>query len=215
MPHFIGRTEELKELRTQLFNNSIYDCIVILQGSPGIGKSSLVARYIEESHENHSAIFLLDASSPLHLAASFSRAKLQIEETHNYTSPIERVQNGISFLQESYQRYYKGKQSPGLWNACATSEDVQAVQRWLSKKGNNHWLLVFDNYRCSLDCDKNDQEPLIESFFPETRQGHIVITTHSHLSIGHTIRLEKIKCADQGLQILSGYSGENDVLNGN
>ncbi|CAG7924497.1 unnamed protein product [Penicillium olsonii] len=172
---FVGRTEELEELRTQLVRVSIYDRIVVLQGPPGIGKSSLVARYIEESHESYSAIFWLDASSPIHLAVSFTKARNQIEGTQQHTSPVERIQGGVSFVKDSYRRY-RGKQSPGLWNAYATSEDVQFVRKWLSRKGNVHWLLAFDNY-CPPGPEENDQDPLIKAFLPEKPQGHMVITT--------------------------------------
>ncbi|KAJ5602521.1 hypothetical protein N7537_005477 [Penicillium hordei] len=207
------RSEELYELQTQLLRVSIYERIVVLQGPPGIGKSSLAAQYVEEFFENYSAIFWLDASSPSHLERSFSKARAQIQQESHYVGPIERVHNGILSCHDSYHRYARNS-SPGIRSVCARGEDVQAVQRWLSRKNNNHWLLIFDNYPSMMDSDENDERPLIERFFPDARHGHMVVTTRSSLPLGHTIRLEKIKCADEGLKILAGSSGKHYVLRG-
>ena len=72
VPFFIGRADELKQIRQRLFGANILDRIVVLQGPPGMGKTQLAAQYVTERGEDYSAIFWLDASSPSHLASSFA-----------------------------------------------------------------------------------------------------------------------------------------------
>lgn len=211
---FIGRTDKLDELQTTLLRGGIFDRIVALQGPPGIGKSSLALKYAYEFHNYYSAILWLDASSPSHLADSFSKARERIDKENHSTGPVERVHSGFSSLKQRYKRYSKGDQFTGLWKAWAASEDVQAVQRWLSKRKNNHWLLIFDNYRSSMDSSDDEEGPKIENFFPEARQGHMVITTQSSLTKWHVIRLGKMERAEEALQILSWTSGRQDISTG-
>lgn len=208
-PFFIGWAKELNELRTTLVRKSIFDQVVVLQGPPGIGKSSLAVKYADEFHDDYSGIFWLDASSALHLAASFSRVRALIDKSPSAVL-TERIDNGLLSLKQDLKRYSKGHRSTRLWGACAASEDVQVVQHWLSKANNDRWLLVFDNYRSLPDSSDVEGQLMIEKFFPGTRQGHIVITMQSPLTGWHMIRLGKME-ANEAVQILSLASQRQDI----
>lgn len=211
-PFFIGRAKELNELRTTVVRKSIFDRVVVLQGPPGIGKSSLAVKYADEFHDDYSGIFWLDASSPLHLAASFSRVRALIDKNPSEV-PMERIDNGLLSLKQDLKRYSKGHRSTKLWGACAASEDVQAVQHWLGKANNDPWLLIFDNYRPLPESSDAKGVLVIENFFPETRQGHVVITTQSPVAGRHMIRLGKMD-ANEAVQILSLASQRRDIPTG-
>ena len=60
----------------------------------------------------------------------------------------------------------------GLW------AKVNAVLRWLARDRNYRWLLVFDNVDRDYQADTEDQQAYdIESFFPASDHGAILITT--------------------------------------
>lgn len=206
-PSFVGRVAELTEIRRGLLYGMR---TLLLQGPPGIGKSSLVVKYVEEFRDDYEAIFWLDASCPLLLASSFSDIKRKIDKADS-TNPIETVHSKLLSLKGLQKRYSNRDRSDEVWEACAASKDVQGVQSWLSSK--KSWLLIFDNYRSPVNLSVNEGEPMIERFFPWAQQGHLVITTQSPLTIQWSlVRLGKMNLAAEATEILLSQTSRRQDL---
>ncbi|CAG8424856.1 unnamed protein product [Penicillium salamii] len=215
-PFFIGRSNELREIRTRLSESKAFNQIVVVHGLAGIGKSQLVAKHAAASlcFLDYSVIFWLDVSSPSHLASSFLAARERIDAHDNSTSSTERVQDGVSSINQHFQRHLKKGQSIEDWNAwdaCAASENVDAVKRWLNKTRNKDWLLVFDNYPSSTNPSNDEQGPSIQKFLPEDRRGHVIITSQSSLPFGYNIRLGKITSQKEALDIFCGTAKREEL----
>lgn len=88
----------------------------------------------------------------------------------------------------------------------ALNELVQAVKRWLELPGNERWLLIFDN--------ADSPTYNIQNYFPETRQGSIIVTTRLQgLGIGTSIDVSKLS-KNEGISILAQTSGRVDLGQG-
>ncbi|KAJ5984468.1 hypothetical protein N7481_006567 [Penicillium waksmanii] len=136
---------------------------VLLQGPPGIGKSSLVVKYVEEFCDKYDSIFWLDASHPFLLASSFLSTREKKSRSPS-TDLIEMAHTGHFSLKSLHKRYSEEDQSDEVWKACAASKDVKGVQSWLNRR--KRWLLIFDNYRSPVNLSINEGGPMIEFFFP-------------------------------------------------
>ncbi|KAI9847786.1 MAG: hypothetical protein M1837_001679 [Sclerophora amabilis] len=64
-----------------------------------------------------------------------------------------------------------------LLNLGSTSDKVGSMKRWLSKKENSDWLLIFDNAD-DLDSVR------ISKYIPAASWGHIIITSRDQAAIG-------------------------------
>lgn len=225
---FIGRIQDLDNLRERLASDSIYERVAVLQGPAGIGKTHLAVKYADEFHKEYKAIIWLDASSPLRLLTSFSNAKDDIEKVESLedieneshlTRSIESIEHSLKRLRyfkklrdehTGWENYYDS------WKTLATFEDVRLVKRWLGSMKTTGWLLVFDDYQPPTDVKPSEAGDPIEYFFPENlRNGHIVITTQSNFERWHSIALGKINCDQEGLDIiLSNIRRRRDIPKG-
>ena len=200
----------------RLFSGNSFDHTIVVQGLAGIGKSQLVATYARNSllTSTYSAVFWLDASSPLHLASSFSKVRERIDNNDYNAGPVKQIEEGLLSVRQLYERFKNKGQSTEAWRACANSGDVQAVKRWLAKKRNNKWLIVFDNYQPSTSSNDDGEVTLIERFFPKEKQGHVIITSRFSPPVGHTIILGKIKCPHEALDIFCRASVREEIRKG-
>lgn len=198
---FVGRTAELDEISEVLFSGDLFDRALLLQGPPGVGKSSLAAEYVEKSHQQYETIFWLDSSSPLNLASGFSMARTQINNAQSVNS-VDIVHDRFLLQSQSEEG-----QSLGDWDALTNNEDIKVIQEWLRR--NESWLLVFDNY-----CPPDKDTAVIETFFSQAKHGHIIITTQFPLTEWRTIRLRNIERYDDASQIISETSRRQDLLAG-
>ncbi|KAI9038750.1 5'-methylthioadenosine/S-adenosylhomocysteine nucleosidase family protein [Aspergillus affinis] len=85
-----------------------------------------------------------------------------------------------------------------------TEEAVKETKRWLSEVMNYGWLLIYDNYNVvkSYGSIEEGQNFGVERFFPDVRQGHIIMTTRStRQDLGYTIRVEPLMDINRRLSI--------------
>ncbi|KAH7006417.1 hypothetical protein EDB82DRAFT_573172 [Fusarium venenatum] len=193
--HFVARNEELAQLQ-KILTNSQDRRIVAIHALGGMGKTQLAVAFAKQNHKSFSAVFWMNATDKETLKQSFMRAANRILRERSPLPYVERavVNNDME-------------------------EVTKAVGRWLSERGNNEWLIIFDNYdhpslgnnigsRNSQD-DNNivSKDYDLRPFFPETHHGAIIITTRSStVKLGESIRLKKLQCIGDGLKILESTS---------
>lgn len=97
-----------------------------------------------------------------------------------------------------------------------TNQVVAALKQWFSQEGNTQWSLVFDNVDNPRLPGINDAQAYdISSYFPETHQGSILVTTRSsRLLIGKVIHVTKLVDIQESIMILASTSGRKDIDQG-
>jgi NB-ARC domain len=176
---FVGREDELTKLQTWLAPRPKRQNIVALCGLGGMGKTQLSVHFARQSADTYSSILWFSAKDESTLKAGM--AALAAEATEEYSAR----------------------------DAHEEERMVQQARQWLSRPGNDRWLLVYDNY-------DDPRLPGIDSstgfdvrqFFPQRAQGSILITTRSpRLSFAKQLRLQKLDNIKQSLTILATRSG--------
>ena len=119
-------------------------------------------------------------------------------------------------LKQSYtrmaNRLYRAHPSSELLKTAAEAEKaneiVEVMNGWLSARGNNRWVLVYDNIdNPKLPGVEDAQAYDIKSYFPDAHQGFILITTRaSQLKIGKVISVKKFENVGESIAILSHMS---------
>lgn len=182
---FVGREEELAKIKENFQGDGSHRKTVLLQGLGGIGKTQLAVEYVKQQRDAYPAIFWLNGKSEDMLKQSFKNMA---------------------------KRLFDQFPSSTLLRTAAESKDAdqvaEAMKRWLSVKGNNQWLLVFDNVdNPKLPGIKDPQAYNIKSYFPEAHQGFILITTRSsQLKIGEIIPVKKLQNVREMVAILAHMS---------
>ncbi len=190
--HFVGREEELAKIKETFQGDGSHRKTVLLQGLGGIGKTQLAVEYVKQQRDAYPAIFWLNGKSEDMLKQSFKNMA---------------------------KRLFDQFPSSTLLRTAAESKDAdqvaEAMKRWLSVKGNNQWLMVFDNVdNPKLPGIKDPQAYNIKSYFPEAHQGFILITTRSsQLKIGNIIPVKKLQNVRESIAILA-YVGSADFRSG-
>jgi hypothetical protein len=183
--HFVGREEELAKIKETFQGDGSHRKTVLLQGLGGIGKTQLAVEYVKQQRDAYPAIFWLNGRSEDMLKQSFKNMA---------------------------RRLFDQFPSSTLLRTAAESKDANqvtgAMKRWLSVKGNNQWLMVFDNVdNPKLPGIKDPQAYNIKSYFPEAHQGFILITTRSsQLKIGKIIPVKKLQNVRESIAILAYMS---------
>ncbi len=183
--HFVGREEELAKIKETFQGDGSHRKTVLLQGLGGIGKTQLAVEYVKQQRDAYPAIFWLNGKSEDMLKQSFKNMA---------------------------KRLFDQFPSSTLLRTAAESKDAdqvaEAMKRWLSVKGNNQWLMVFDNVdNPKLPGIKDPQAYNIKSYFPEAHQGFILITTRSsQLKIGNIIPVKKLQNVRESIAILAHMS---------
>ncbi|KAL3479687.1 nucleoside phosphorylase domain-containing protein [Aspergillus californicus] len=180
IPYTMGREQELAHIQQKLQVN-LSDGTVVLQGRAGSGKTQLAVAYVMRHWNQYSAVFWLNATTLSTLKLSFMvMAKRILLDHPSWGKLSEMIENEDS------------------------EEAVKETKRWLSEVMNYRWLLIYDNYNAvkSYGSIEGGQNLGIERFFPDVRQGHIIITTRSTgQNLGHTIRVEPFMDINQRLSI--------------
>ena len=108
------------------------------------------------------------------------------------------------------------------WQKTAAEEKdadqiVAFINQWLSIKGNDQWILVFDNVdNPKLPGISDPQAYDIRSYFPEAYQGSILITIRSsRLTIGKVVFVKKLVDIQESINILASMSGSENLDQGN
>lgn len=185
--NFVGRDQELLEIKEEFQGNKSHRKTIILHGLGGIGKTQLAVKFLKEQRDTFSAIFWMNGKTQDMLKQSF-----------------------VSMAKRLHNEY----PSSALLSTAAESKDpeqvVEAMKRWLSAKGNCRWLLVFDNFdNPRLPSGINDPQAYdIKSYFPDAHQGFILITTRSSWVkvVGKVIQVKKLQSIGESIAILAHMS---------
>lgn len=176
---FVPRDEEIRRLESNLLLRSgvVKQHIFVLHGLGGIGKTRLAKEFAKSHEASFDSIFLLNGSTLDTLIASFAHVVCQVTKA----MPSE-ARDKVS-------------------GAVAPEEVVNIAKEWFSLKGNNRWLIIFDN----VDLEPSDAGGYnVSLYFPDVNYGSILVTTRlvtlAHL--GRSRRLEKMS-RHQAQQLLS------------
>ena len=156
--------------------------VVSLSGLGGMGKTQLSMRLIERSGSEYSSVWWLNAKDENTLMAGLAALGSEVT-TSSATS--------------------------SLADAHEEERLVQQARQWLSERGNNQWLMVYDNYDDprlpGMDSSTGYD---IRNYFLSRAQGSILITTRSpRLLFAKQLQLKKLEKIEQSLAILSTGSG--------
>ena len=193
---FVGRKKELITIQEAFRGDGSQRKVVLLQGLGGIGKTQLAIASMKEHRDVYSAIFWLNGKNEDTLKQSFA---------------------------DVAKRLYKEYPSSVLLKTAAEEKDanqiVTVINQWLSKRGNDQWILVFDNVdnpKLPLPDISDPQAYDIKSYFPEAHQGSILITTRSsRLTIGKVVSVKKLVDIQESITILASMSGRQTLDQGN
>lgn len=192
---------------------------VVVHGLGGMGKTQLAIAFAKRYRAKFSAVVWLDARDEATLKQSFVKTGERILQEHP----------SITYLEQAVAN----QDVDGV---------VKAVKRWFDESSNKLWLIIYDNYdhpqlggTSGLDNSVHDTEdeselagsseqttslavkPFdIRPFLPWSYHGAIIVTTRSStVKIGQTIRLGKLKCIEDSLQILESTSNRQHLGQGN
>lgn len=189
---FVGREKELVEMHRLLHGHTARS-IVVLHGLGGIGKTQLAMEYAMGHKDKYTAIFWMNANDEDSLKLSFLNVAKQVLRHH----PEARMLTSVDL--------------EGDLDAV-----VDAVKTWLGSSGNEHWLMIYDNYDNPKQPGTKDPTAMdIRRFLPECDHGSIIITTRSQqVTLGRRIQVQKLPDVQESLQILSNTSGRKGIMNG-
>lgn len=191
---FVGRKEELIRIKEAFQDHGSQRKVVLLCGLGGIGKTQLAVAFFKRHRDTYPAIFWFNGKNEDTLKQSFA---------------------GVA------KRLYKEYPSSTLLRTAAEEKDanqiVTTVNQWLSMRGNDQWILVFDNVdNPKLPGISDPQAYDIRSYFPEAHQGSILITTRSsRLEIGKVVFVRKLVDIQESITILASMSGRENLNQGN
>jgi len=118
-----------------------------------MGKTQLSIHFVKRSGRRYSSVYWLNAKDENTLKAGLAALAVEVIETSASTTPTD---------------------------AHEEEQLVQQAREWLSQRGNDKWLIVYDNYD---DPRLPGMDSLtgydIRAYFPHRAQGSILITTRS------------------------------------
>ncbi|QIX00719.1 hypothetical protein AMS68_006236 [Peltaster fructicola] len=189
--HFVARTDELEEIRTNLVSDGSRK-VVVLHGLGGMGKTQLAIAYAKRHKDDYSALLWLNAKDENAVKSSFMKMARQI--VREQPSSAARL--------------------AGLRLDEDVDDVVDAVRAWLSRPMNTRWLMICDNYDNPKVSGNTDPSALdLRSFLPEAYQGAVIVTTRSaEVRLGHCIRIQKLAHLQDSLQILENSSQRSNLV---
>lgn len=184
--YFVGRVKKLSSIQSALFPITGERKIVVLHGLGGIGKSQLAIEYAKKHRYDYTAVFWLNAKTKDTLKRSFAAGATRL--------PKKNIN----------QELLHGSQDEEALGVI-----LREMKAWFDLPGNHRWLLIFDNVDNPKIPDNKDSNAYdIQSYFPETHQGSILVTTRwKTLSIGHLLEVAKLSTADDSVSLLEQISG--------
>lgn len=183
--YFVGRVKNVSSIESALFPITGERKIVVLYGLGGIGKSQLAIEYAKKHRYDYTAVFWLNAKTEDTLKRSFAAGAARLPKKH--------------FDQELLR---------GSQDQQALGVILHEMKAWLNLPDNHRWLLIFDNVDNPKISENKDQDAYdVRSYFPETHQGSILVTTRwSTLSIGHLLEVAKLSTAADSVSLLEETS---------
>ncbi|KAA6412799.1 MAG: hypothetical protein FRX48_03791 [Lasallia pustulata] len=184
--NFVGRKEELAEIKEAFQGDGSQRRVVLLHGLGGIGKTQLAVTFVKEHRDAYSAIFWLNGKNEDTLKQSFAVMAKRLYKEHP-SSPLLRMAAEAKYVDQI-----------GV-----------IIRQWLSAKANHRWMLVFDNIdNPKLPGNEDPQAYDVRLYFPEAHQGSILITTRSsRLKIGKFVSVRKLVDIRESIAILTSTSG--------
>jgi len=182
--HFTVRCEYTEALEYLTPQPSTGRKVFVLYGLGGIGKTQLAINFAKDRQAEFTSILFLDGSSQESLLKSFAPIYHLLTENSGIQTP-----NAV--LHENP-------------NQISPQKMAGEVIRWLARKYNSSWLLIFHN----IDKELSDEGSFdIVSYFPPKDHGSILITTRfaplSRLGrskkVGHMTDEEAIELLDRNL----------------
>lgn len=179
---FVGRAEELETLAQAFQSDGSTRKIVLLHGLGGMGKPQLAFRFARERKDNYSAIFWIKGRDEERLTQSLHSAAKRVQEDFPSCMPTADETND-------------------------TKKMIEAFKKWLSRRGNTKWMLIFDN----IDDPKAYS---LGDYLPGADQGSILITSQSSqrtedISAAVLVPLKKLTDPSECLEILSRTAGRS------
>ncbi len=163
-PRFTGRQDVLSQIQEYFSGEATSLRTLLLYGIGGIGKSQVASHYVHSTARHTLATFWVDArdrsSVELNLAC-IAQSVLGSLVTH-YDEQTAATMFGFSDVTSLLSQE---PIPPKLIRDAS-----RALKRWLGRKSNSGWLILFDNY-------DNIDEFDIEEYFPSGDHGRILITS--------------------------------------
>ena len=212
LPHrnlqFIGRQKELQQL-SDIVHGAGKDQrkVAVLLGLGGIGKTDIMLEYVWQKYAVYTHVVWIHAATAEVLKSSFITVVQML---------IEHLVRSYSPGQPDFAEIARDLGIAGLINVSGqlvydTETDDQArimgaLPKWLGTKGNDQWLLVFDNVGDTKVIDR-------AKHFPQGSSGTIIITTRRR-GIAQwgtdTIEVEEMD-PDDALSLLMARAGLNQT----
>ncbi|KAK5712163.1 hypothetical protein LTR17_018069 [Elasticomyces elasticus] len=149
--------------------------VYVVHGLGGMGKTQLCVEYVRTHHDNFTAVLWLDGSSRGALRQSLASAAQRLPVDQGIVPPQPHP------------------------HTCDIDESIDKLWRWLSKKENTGWLLIFDNVDRDWQTGKGDAQAYDPTqFFPSADHGAVLITSRLTRLQGPQSSLH-LRQADQGL----------------
>ncbi|KAK3612928.1 hypothetical protein LTR22_028383, partial [Elasticomyces elasticus] len=128
--------------------------VYVVHGLGGMGKTQLCVEYVRTHHDNFTAVLWLDGSSRDAMRQSLASAAQRLPVDQGMVPPQPHLQ------------------------AHDIDESLDKLWRWLSKKGNTGWLLIFDNVDRDWQTGKGDAQAYNPTeFFPSADHGAVLMTS--------------------------------------
>lgn len=167
--HFVGRQRELDQLWQYLQPTDFQSRkVAIIHGLGGMGKTQLAIRFARDHKDDFSAIFWLSGKDRDTLLQSLSSV---------------------------FPRLLGQSQADGAMSDEEVEQRARDVLKWLAKKGNSRWLIIFDNIDqySPFNDSIGDAYDLVE-FFPGADHGSILITSRLQrlTELGKSFPIQKL-----------------------
>lgn len=180
----MDRDAQIKEIEHTLMpGKAVNRKIHVLHGLGGIGKTQLAIEYARRYREKYSAIIWVNGNSKdmvLQSLAAFARHSKLVHEAELASQGADHHSQDVN-------------------------DNAQAALRWLARKRNCQWLMIFDNVDRDYHSDVEDPDAYeLESYFPRADQGSILVTSRlsSLGDIGRSTQVLRLNI-EQAVEILS------------
>jgi hypothetical protein len=178
----VGRELEIEILHAHLGDPADGQRVVLLSGLGGIGKTQLALHYLERYNTVYQAVFWVRSSSEKDIVLSFRDIGRNLTHAVCAVSPATTEAEAARAIGLPRADSSFSGQNLGYFD-ITTDDLIQAVKRYLSRRQNERWILVFDGWDSSDMID-------IKTCFPSAKHGHILITTQQRDSVPWAISLE-------------------------
>ena len=187
--YFVGRASDLASIESVLLPiTPAEQNVVVLHGLGGIGKTQLAIEFAKRHRSDYTAVLWLNAETEDTLKRSFAINARRLPRNYLTQELLDRPQNEETL-----------------------GSILRDMKNWLSLKGNDRWLLIYDNVDNPKFPDNKAQDAYdVQSYFPEAHHGSVLLTTRwKTFRIGHPIEVAKLSKEEESTELLVRMSGRN------